>query len=164
MNKTLSCCLGFILLTTASFAQLKVTDACPTFSADILEGNINRIHPRSTISEVIKTFPCQTSTEERDDSTGRCRGVFYNNRGVSFFTGRNYIEIREGYKGKMEPMIMGAARGSLFSILGYPKIKDVEWDAYQTKYGTLILYYNKANKINKIQMSSRATEAIKLCE
>jgi hypothetical protein len=59
---------------------------------------------------------------------------------------------------------MGASRSTLFNIFGHPKIKDTGWDAFQMGYGTLILYYNKAGKINKIQISSRTTDVIKLCE
>jgi hypothetical protein len=58
---------------------------------------------------------------------------------------------------------MGTVRGSLFRTLGHPKIKDVTWDAFQTEYGTLILYYNKANKVNRIQFSSKPTDYIQLC-
>lgn len=159
-------CSAALLLFTASgaIAQLKVTDACPPFSVDVLEGNINRLHPKSTSSEIMKTFPCQTGVEEKKDSTGICQGVFYKNKGVNFFTGRNYIEINNTYKGKMTPALMGAARGSLFSTLGHPKMKDVEWEAFQTKYGTLIVYYTKANRISKIQMTTKSTDNIKLCD
>ena len=59
---------------------------------------------------------------------------------------------------------MGASRGSVFKWLGNPIIKDVTWDAYQTKYGILILYFTKAGKINKIQLSNKGVESIKLCE
>lgn len=164
MNKFI--CATALLLAAASgaSAQLKVTDACPVFTVDVLEGNINKIHPKSTSSEITRTFPCQTEVEERIDSAGRCQGVFYKNRGVSFFTGRNYIEVNSSFKGKMNPAIMGAAKGSLFSTLGHPKLKDIEWEAYQTKYGTLIVYYSKANRINKIQMTTKSTDNIKLCE
>ena len=62
------------------------------------------------------------------------------------------------------PALMGASRSGLFSMLGHPKLKDAAWDAYQMGYGTLILYYNAAGKINKIQMCSKGTDAIKLCQ
>ncbi|MEZ5029532.1 MAG: hypothetical protein R2765_12205 [Ferruginibacter sp.] len=63
----------------------------------------------------------------------------------------------------MVPHLLGVNRNSLFATLGYPKIKDVTRDAFQTEYGTLILYYDKAGKINKIQISSKSTDTIKLC-
>ena len=72
-------------------------------------------------------------------------------------------EITDVYKGKMEPAVMGAQRGSLFKFLGNPSIKDDTWDAFITRYGTLILYYNTAGKVNKIQMSSKSADYIKLC-
>ena len=59
---------------------------------------------------------------------------------------------------------MGANRNSLFKWLGNPKIKDVNWDAYQTQYGTLVLHFNKAGKINLIQFSKLNTDVLTLCE
>ncbi len=59
---------------------------------------------------------------------------------------------------------MGATRNSLFKVLGHPKIKDVNWDAFQTKYGILILHYNKSSKINLTQFSRKTTDTINLCE
>jgi hypothetical protein len=98
------------------------------------------------------------------DSVSICAGVFYNDRDINFYTGRKYIEVGEKFKGKMAPALMGVSRNSLFSILGYPKLKDAGWDAFQMGYGCLVLYYNAAGKINKIQMSSKGIDALKLCE
>ena len=60
--------------------------------------------------------------------------------------------------------LMGAPRATLFKTLGNPKMKDATWDAYQTNYGTLILHFNKANKVRLIQFSTYGTDLIKLCE
>jgi hypothetical protein len=59
---------------------------------------------------------------------------------------------------------MGAARGSLFKILGDPQIKQATWDAFKTSYGIIILYYDAENKVNKIQISTKSTSTIQLCE
>ena len=107
-------------------------------------------------------FPCFSEKVETDPT--QCTRVVYKDKGITFFPGRNYIEIRENFKGTMNPAIMGASRGSLFRTLGNPQMKDANWEAFQTQYGTLVLYYNKAGKINKIQMSSRGPETMKLCE
>jgi len=160
----------FVLLVSCIFsvslasAQLQATVVCPGFDVDILGGNINRqVYPKSTMGEIKKTFPCFTEVVE--DTTGsKCKAVFYKDKGISFYTDRNYFEISDNFKGKLTPALMGASRSSLFQTLGYPKIKDTGWDAYQTEYGTLVLYYNTAGKINKIQISSKTTEALKLCQ
>ena len=151
------------LVTHSASAQLKATVLCPPFTVDLLDGNVNKqIYPKSTLGEIEKMFPCFTDKVEGDSA--HCSRLFYVKNGISFFPERTYIEIHENFKGTLKPALMGAARSSLFSMLGYPKIKDLSWDAFQTEYGTLVLYYNKAGRINKIQFSSRRTEAMKLCE
>jgi hypothetical protein len=59
---------------------------------------------------------------------------------------------------------MGASRNGLFKWLGHPKLKDDTWDAFETQYGCLILYYNAASKVKMIRFSTRTTDELKLCE
>jgi hypothetical protein len=161
--KILFCMLAVVMSLQPAQAQLKTTPVCPTFSADVLEGTVNEMYPFSTKGEIEKKFPCYTSTiDETGDST--CGGVFYKDKDISFFTERDYIEIGDHFKGTLSLPLMGASRSGLFKWLGNPHIKDISWDAYQTKYGVLVLYYNKAGKIYKLQMSNKAAESLKLCE
>lgn len=146
---------------TAS-AQLKTTPVCPVFTVDVLEGTINDLNTKSTLGEIKSSFPCFTKLVETATAND-CAGAFYSDRDINFFTERGYIEIGEKFKGKLSLPLLGASRNSLFKWLGFPKIKDVSWDAFQTKYGILIVYYNKAGKINKLQMSHKGTDNIKLC-
>ncbi|MFM6925423.1 MAG: hypothetical protein ACKOU7_07960 [Ferruginibacter sp.] len=163
--KMRSTCLAFAALffSQLATAQLTAKPVCPTFSVDIMEGTVNGLFPKSAIIEIQTTLPCFTGMFEKDSVT-KCAGVFYTDRDINFYTNRRYIEIGEKFKGKLTPALMGTARGSLFSLLGYPKLKDAGWDAYQMGYGCLVLYYNAAGKINKIQISNRAIDALKLCE
>ena len=145
-------------------AQLKTTTACPVFKVDVLEGKLNDdLSAKSTMGEIKKFFPCYSEMVETDAGK-KCAGIFYKDKGIDFYTERDYIEITQNFKGKLSLPLMGAGRNTLFKWLGYPKIKDASWDAFQTKYGTLILYYSKANKIIKLQLSSKSTDTIKLCE
>ena len=158
------CCMLFAVLSLQIVnAQLTTTPVCPAFSVDVLEGTVNELLPYSTMGEIQKKFPCFTgTTEETNGST--CGGVFYKDKDISFFTERDYIEIGEHFKGKLSVPLIGANRNSLFRLLGNPQLKDISWDAYQTKYGVLVLYVNKAGKINKLQMSSKNAASLKLCE
>jgi len=157
--------LLFLLLAVSLLnqAQLKAKAVCPLIEVDVMAGSVNDLYPKSAIAEIKTTLPCFTEVVEID-SVSRCAGVFYKDRGISFFTGRRYIEITDQFKGKLSPALMGASRSNLFNLLGHPKLKDTNWDAFQMGYGILILYYNKAGKINKIQISSKSTDEIKLCE
>lgn len=153
-----------IIITGAVFAQLKTTTVCPVFLVNILDGRVNELDPNSTIGEIKSKLPCFSGTEEETTSSKCGGGVFYKDRDIDFYTGRDYVEIREKFKGKLSIPLMGASRNSLFKWLGHPKIKDVNWDAFQMSYGILVLYYNKAGKINKLQFSTKSTETLRLCE
>lgn len=162
--KTVFLVLAFGFTVQFANAQLTATPVCPPFIVDVLAGSVNeQLGPKSAIVEIQTKFPCFGSMIEKDSLTV-CGGIFYPDKSINFYTGRQYIEIGEKFKGKLAPALMGASRASLFNTLGHPKLKDAAWDAFQMGYGTLILYYNAAGKINKIQMCSRNTDAIKLCQ
>lgn len=157
---------SLFLLGTAAFSQLKSSTqgTCSTFIVDLLDGKINGAEPDFTQGEIKRILPCSTS-EEPENNTSKCGGlVSYKDKDVYFYTGRNYVEIREKFKGKLSIPIMGAARNSLFKWLGNVKMRDPNWDAYQTSYGLLIVYFNKAGKINKIQFTTEGTETLNLCK
>ncbi len=164
MNKFLS---FTILLMVSQFvsAQLKTSKPpCKAFDVDVLAGTINNdLSSKSTISEVKTTFPCFTNAI--DENGGKsCGGVFFKDKDISFITERGYIELGEKFKGKLSIPLFTTHKSALFKWLGYPKMKDANWEAFQTKYGILILYYNKLGKVNKLQMSHFGTESIRLCE
>lgn len=149
----------------AAESQLKTTPVCPTIIVDILDGKINsELFANSTINEIKGKLPCFSSVEEETASSKCGGGVFYKDKDIYFYTGRDYVEIGEKFKGRLTIPLIGAARNGLFKWLGNAKIKDVNWDAYQTAYGTLILYFNKAGKVNKLQFSTKPSESLSLCE
>lgn len=154
-----SCMIFFI----SAHGQLKTTTACPAFIVDVLDGKVNELPANSTNGEIKGKFPCFTGAED-ENASSKCGGlVAYKDKDIYFYTGRDYVEIGEKFKGKLSLPLMGAARTGLFKMLGHPKIKDANWDAFQTAYGTLILYY-RAGKVVKLQFSTQSTDAIKLCE
>lgn len=162
MKKIFLILAGIFSMNTA-LPQLKPTPVCPTFIVDILDGKVNELYPNSTMGEIKGKLPCFSETEAETTSS-RCGGtIFYKDRDIYFYTGRDYVEIREKFKGKLTIPLMGASRNSLFKWLGHPKIKDITWDAFQMAYGTLVLYY-KAGKVNKLQFSTKPSEALSLCE
>jgi hypothetical protein len=156
----------FLIMVTVTIAhaQLKTTPVCSTIVVEILDGKVNGVLPDFTIGQIKEKLPCFTS-EEPENSSSKCGGgVFYKDKDIYFYTGRDYVEIREKFKGKLSIPLLGATRNTLFKWLGNPKIKDVSWDAFQTQYGTLVLHYNKAGKVNLIQFSKKSTDTLSLCE
>ncbi|MGH2565484.1 MAG: hypothetical protein ACRDE5_13290 [Ginsengibacter sp.] len=163
--KTIIISLSFLIFGPVAIGQLKTTPKCPDVDIDILDGTVNKILlPTSTVGQIKLNLPCFTSFEEEGTSAKCGAGVFYKDKDLYFYTTRDYIEIGPAFKGKLSLPLMGAPRNGLFKWLGSPQIKDVHWDAFQTAYGILILYYNKDSKVDKIQFSTLAVNTIKLCE
>ena len=163
--KTIIIFLFSTALCAVASAQLKTTPKCPDIDIDILDGTINKnLLPTSTVGQIKLNLPCYTSFEEEGTSAKCGAGVFYKDKDVYFYTTRDYVEIGPAFKGKLSIPLLGASRNSLFKWLGTPQIKDVNWDAFQTAYGILILYYDSAGKVNKIQFSTQSANGIHLCE
>ena len=145
-------------------AQLKPKNDCGDFYVDILDGKVNKVRPDFPIEQIKKELPCFTSAEE-ETPTAKCGGgVYFKDRDLTIYTQRDYVEIGEKFKGKLSIPLLGAKKGSLFNYLGNPKIKDPKWEAFQTAYGILVLHYNAAGKVNKIQFSTKTAETLSLCE
>ena len=98
--KTSFLILAAIISIHTSWAQLKTTPVCPVFVVDVLEGDVNKYSPKSTLGEIKKAFPCFTESVDVTTSSA-CAGVFYKNKDIYFYTDRNYIEIRQNFKGKL---------------------------------------------------------------
>ena len=162
--KTIFLSLSTFLFFTIASAQLKTEVKCPDINVDVLYGFVNHsLSPTANVDQVKSQLPCFTSFET--DIKSKCgSSVSYKDQDIYFFVSRNYIEIGPHFKGKLSVPLMGMPRESLFKIFGDPQIKQTAWDAFKTSYGIIILYYDKDNKVNKIQISTKSTSTIQLCE
>lgn len=161
--KTFILAVACIACTGISRAQLKSTPYCPPFNIDILDGNVNKLYAQSPYGDVKNRLPCFTDAIDELQGSG-CGGVFFKDKGVYFYTYRNYIEIRDNYTGTMTFPLMGADRGSLFKWIGLPKVKDNAWEVYQMRYGILVVYFTDGGKINRLILSNKSAETLRLCE
>jgi hypothetical protein len=164
MKKLLILLVSVSLLSAAN-AQLTTKTKCPDFVVDILDGKVSgSIKASSPDYDIKRILPCFTGSQS-DGSTSKCGGgVFYKDKDIYFYTDRDYIQIGEKFKGKLTIPLLGAKRNSFFKTLGNPKMTDDAWDAWQMSYGTLVLHYNKAGKVNLIQISTNGMNTLSLCE
>lgn len=145
-------------------AQLVAKSHCDVITVDILDGKVNGLKPNARFDDIKAKLPCFTASEP-EGSTAKCGGsIFYKDKDIYFYTDRDYIQINEKFQGKFTTPILGLSRNSLFSTLGNPKIKDDTWDAFQMAYGTLVLRYNKAGKVNQVLFSTKTTDVLSLCD
>jgi hypothetical protein len=156
-----------VILASGVTAQLKAKSKCPDFYVDILNGTVNGIKPNQTQTEIKDLFPCFTSAED-ESATAKCGGgIYFKDKDIYFYTKRNYVEVGPKFAGKTSFPLLGARRGTLFARLGNPKIKDDQWDAYETQYGTLVLHYDiagAAGKVKFFQFSTLGSDQLNLCE
>ncbi len=166
MKRILFFALAMSLVTGVS-AQLRAKSKCPEFYIDILTGSVNGVKPNNTPNEIKEAFPCFTSTDA-DSANAKCGGgVYFKDKDLFFYTKRDYIQVGPKFVGKTSFPLLGTKRGSLFTKLGNPKIKDDLWDAYETQYGTLVLHYDvagAAGKVKYFQFASVGTDQLNLCE
>ncbi len=162
MKKILLPCFCLIIALSTN-AQLKVKAECDPFYVDILNGTVNTVKPNHTPGEIQQKLPCFSGYEE-EGAAAKCGGsISFKGQDIVFYTQRNIIEIGSKFKGKMSIPLLGASRTKLFPLLGSPQLKDDNWEAFQTAYGILILYYT-AGKVNRILMSSENATTIQLCQ
>ena len=150
---------------SVAMAQLTVKPKCGTFVVDIINGKVNNIKPDFPIPEIKEKLPCFTSSDSESVASSKCGGtVFYKDRDVYFYTERDYIEIGEKFKGRMSMPLFTTLRAGVFKYLGRPLLKDDTWEAFETAYGLAVLHYNKAGKVSLIQLTTKGTQTLKLCE
>jgi hypothetical protein len=147
----------------AASAQLKVKPDCGVLTVDVFKGWINETKPNADPEQMKTKLPCFTSSEKEGPSSTCGGGVYLDDKGVRFYTQRDYIVINEKFKGKFTAPVMGVKKGGLFTRFGNPKLKDANWEAYQMAYGIMIVYYNAKGVVNKVIISTKTTDDIDLC-
>lgn len=152
-----------ILIACSATAQLKVKADCGTLTVDVYKGWINEAKANIDPEQIKAKLPCFTSFE-KEGATANCGGgVYYDDKGLRFYTQRDYMVITDKFKGKFTSPVLGVKRGGLFNTFGNPKMKDANWEAYQMAYGIMIVYYGAKGTINKIIISTKTTDDIDLC-
>ena len=163
--KTVICLFISLACLLHTHAQLKVKAKCDEFNVDILGGTVNGMRPDYTFGQIKEKMPCFTGTVDEGTTGAKCGAtISYTDKDVLFFTDKDYIEISEKFKGKMSMPLFTTMRKGVFKYLGRPSLKDENWEAFQTAYGNIILYYNKAGKVNKLQMTTKSTSTLQLCD
>jgi hypothetical protein len=155
---------AILLLSLSAFSQLTVSDKCGAINVDVLDGKINGMRPNRDMNEFKKALPCFTAADEENSGAACGAALYFKDKDFVLYTDRDYFEFHEKTKAKLSIPLMGAKKGSLFNHLGNPKLKDGNWEAYQTSYGILVVFYNPAGTINRVIISTQTAETIQVCE
>lgn len=151
------------VMTISVSAQLKVKPDCGVITVDVYKGWVNEVKPNADPEQMKAKLPCFTSFEKEGNTSTCGGGVFLDDKGIRFYTQRDYIQITDKFKGKFTAPVLGVKKANMFARFGNPKLSDSNWEAYQMAYGIMIVYYNTAGLANKVIISTKTTDDIGLC-
>jgi hypothetical protein len=165
MNKIiLAIACFFMAAISSTHAQLVSKTECGVVTVDVYKGWINELKPNADPERMKVKIPCFTSFEPEGSESKCGGGIYYADKGLIIYTQRDYFEIGEKMKGKLTIPLLGAKRDAMFAWFGNPKIKDANWEAYQMSYGTLVVYFNAKNLVNKVIISTKGADELQLCQ
>ncbi len=154
-------CFGLLLSSYSSTAG-----DCPQLDVNIKNGTVNGLAPTVTMAELKKVLPCFTAESEEGTGMNCGGGVFYSKHDIYFYTGRDYIELRSGFKGQVSVSVLGQSKEAVTSVLG--KIRKELQDGsylycfYKTNYGCLVVKFGNG-KAEKLMMWAKPVKDVVLC-
>ena len=159
--KAFTSLLFFFVFWPFCFAQ---TTNCDNLYFDLEKGSLNGYGPDISQKKIMEKLPCFTGNAE-DGSDFTCGGgVFYHDHGFFFYTGWDYIEVREGFKGKISHDLLGKSRKDVETIYGVPDRieEDKSVYFYKTDYGSVRFVF-KWDTIAEIAVYNVKPQKAKLC-
>ena len=141
---------------------------CPFITADLKKGTINNLTPLASQEKIKTELPCFTGESEEGVPMYCGGGVFFLKHEVYFYTGKDYIEIRKGFAGKLSIPVLGLSKNAAIAKLKMGKIirtvedEGDEYIFFKTGYGCLFLKLVDA-KVVRIDISANKAADVELC-
>jgi hypothetical protein len=163
MKKVLTISI-FIFISIYSIAQ-----NCDSIVVNLKNGTINKLKPSASQDEVKAALPCSTGDTE-DGSDFNCGGgVFFLDNDFFFYTGNDYIELREKFNGKLSTPVLGLKKNVAIAKLKMGKAirtvkqQDGKEDLFfKTTYGCVRLQIEKG-KVKILAIHGMPAKKVVLC-
>jgi hypothetical protein len=145
-----------------------MAQSCDKLVADLKRGTLNGLKPTATQEQVKAKLPCFTGDSEDGGAFNCGGGVFFLNNDFFCYTGRDYIELRKKYNGKLSIPVLGLTKAAAIKKLGMGKAvrtekdEDTEFLFFKTAYGCVRLNI-VAGKVDEVAMHSMPAAAVELC-
>lgn len=146
-------------------------NSCDNLFFDLEKGTLNGLAAFSTQKDIKKALPCFTG-DSPDGAEYNCGGgVFYLNHDFYFYSGQNYIEIRNNFQGEVSLDVLSKSAQEVEVLLGPPERRESvrKWDGtarvhyfYPRKYGCLSLVFVD-KKVKKVAIHSTSVNETQLC-
>lgn len=140
--------------------------SCDKISADLKKGKLNGLSPTASMADVKKNLSCFTGESEEGSGFNCGGGVFFLNHDFFFYTGRDYIEIRKNFKGKMSISLLGQpveeATKNFGDAVRNESHGGVDYYFFKTKYGCLRVNVEYGS-ITQVGIHAQPPDKVELC-
>jgi hypothetical protein len=145
-----------------------MAQSCDKLVANLKKGTLNGLKPTATQEQVKEKLPCFTGDSEDGGAFNCGGGVFFLNNDFFYYTGRNYIEMRSKFSGKLSIPVLGLAKAAAIKKLGMGKAVrkekdgDTEFLFFKAAYGCVRLNIVDG-KVDQVAMHSMPAAEVELC-
>lgn len=159
-----------IALSIFSFAFVYgFTQNCDNIMVNLKQGTINKLKLTASQDEVKAALPCSTGDTEEGSDFNCGGGVFFLNNSFFFYTGKDYVEFRQKFKGKLSVAVLGVTKLAAIAKLklGKPIRTEKQEDGredlfFKTTYGCIRLELAKG-KVVTVAMHAVKAKEVELC-
>ncbi len=163
MRPMISVLIGALLLNACASWRAPTSGGCNSLHFDLTRGTLNGLPPTASASDIKGRLPCFTGeTPEGDERLNWGGGVFFLNHQVYFYTHRDWIEVRSGFRGRVIPALLSAPRSTVLKTLGQPvrSLPESESLLFPASYGCVQIFLDAAGRASTLAAHSRACENV----
>jgi len=141
-------------------------DPCAKLNVNLKKGELNGLKPTASQEKIREVFPCFTGSSEERSIFNCGGGVFFLDHDFYFYTGRDFLEIRDDFNGRIKGEWMGMSLFTLTTDFGNPvreeKLGNKEIYFFETKYGC-VRFILVNDKIVEIGIHYQPADKVELC-
>lgn len=157
-----------MILLIMAVTQTIMAQDCDNLVADLKKGTLNGVKPTVSQSVIKEKFPCFTGDSEDGGDFNCGGGVFFLDHDFFCYTGKDYIEFRKNFNGKLSVPVLGLSQAAAVKKLAMGKAVRKVTDAsdtylfFKTSYGCLVLTLME-DRVMKVGMYAKPAKAVELC-
>ncbi len=167
---------GFLSVIVLYFIMPGFSQNCDNLIADLKKGTLHGITPGDNMATIKSKLPCYTGETEEGEEINCGGGVFYLKHHFFCYSGRDYIEMRRKFTGKLSIPVFGLSKEQAIKVLAMGKAvrtvvpeEDEESDGskreflfFNTSYGCLVLLFLNG-KVDIVSMYNKPAADAVLC-
>lgn len=137
-------------------------DGCGKLALDLNKGTLNGLPPTTSQTRIKQALPCSTGDTEDGADYNYGGGVFFGDHNFYMYTGKDFIEVRRGFKGSVSQNLLSKSKDDVIALYGSPAINNGNKLFYSMPYGCLRFVFS-GSSVSEIGVhAQRCGEAVKI--